>query len=1359
MKIITIYKSFLCFLASAFTLLSAQAQVSYIEYSWDAQKKELHEETKTANNCFEITGQKPDDWQGLGNGWFVVRGNVSRQVFNVIGDAHLILTDGCTMSAKQLKIDASSNGKLHIYAQSKGNTCGTIDIYNDKYKLDAAIGSPKDHDMGSLYIHGGYIKARHFVNFECGAGIGGGLNGKIAENCEVVIYGGEVDVQGADRAAGIGGGLKGSQGGPITIYGGKVTARSPIQGAGIGSGSGADDILNNGMVIASNFTPEGGVVTVWGGQVWAYGGYSKTPRENDLNYCIPSGAGIGGGQFSKAGKVYVHGGSVYAFSSYSSAAIGGSNSKPGGLLEMTGGEVKIWRQGEQNYPAGPGIGGGWQGEGGQVIIKGGLLDVRTRHGYNFKSAPIGAGSIRGGHLLDDGKLELGDHMCVARVVDSNYSDDPYSESVSNYLVTADQRSATVSSHEQTHIQIYACTHGGFTYSYKDENSHVRHCSYCNYTDEEQHTTSADKDCPCGKKAGASSPYWRVTLYTTADGKTYTSEEYMVIKELSLLLPTPPAVSGVTFMGWLPAATAPASIEMLDNEKSDDLEVSGLLVSDGTTVKPTADMAYYARYRYDYTDVWTWNDNYTEATVTISNAITGETKTLQGTATEDERARYEPKEEGELGEAHYMATATYQKATGLTYQFEDWQRVTLYKPRTITLDASGTTEDQEALLGKYEGLRVNVTINNLTIKKDGKLHPICLPFYSDLKNTPLDGATLYKFSKSELNDHTAILDFEQATSIQSGEPYFYRFATNGTPVENPEFTDVTVDDYGAGIIDDQYAEFIGTFEPLGSDKTSDYLIFDNSGFLPTASAVSGYSTFFYASCAEEADGSRTVRSLTLRFGSETFTQKITYSWDGTGAEDTPYLIKTIAQLIELQEAYSSNGAEALKGKYFRQADNIKFDQTQKNNFTPIFNFTGHYDGDGYFISGLNIDTDYENGVALFGNMTDAASVSNVILGSSSIKGTNAAPIAVSLEGTSVIENCHVLDGVKVEASKYYAGGLIVHTNSGTPVLRNCSSQAEVVAHLSYSGGIVGLLNAGTVENCLYLGQSVSTGTDMKAYAIIGQKTDGTVNDCYYTATTLTDAYGMLMPQDAKANTLFLSLLKQRDTFLKTSKTELADTHISYSLTLNGRTLYRDNTWNTLCLPFSLTAAQLNADGSPLKGADIRDLSSSSFSEGTLTLNFQSATAITAGRPCLVKWQNNGDGNVDSPTFSGVTVGSSEAQAVETASVNFLGGFAPVSLQANDRTVLFLGAGNTLYYPNADMTIGSFRAYFKLLNGLTAGDISSAVKLEFDEQTTAIVNVNPNANPNANNIWYTLDGQRIEAPAKGLYIHNGKKVLIK
>ena len=75
-----------------------------------------------------------------------------------------------------------------------------------------------------------------------------------------------------------------------------------------------------------------------------------------------------------------------------------------------------------------------------------------------------------------------------------------------------------------------------------------------------------------------------------------------------------------------------------------------------------------------------------------------------------------------------------------------------------------------------------------------------------------------------------------------------------------------------------------------------------------------------------------------------------------------------------------------------------------------------------------------------------------------------------------------------------------------------------------------------------------------------------------------------------------------------------------VTLSDRTLLKNGDWNTLCLPFSLTAGQIAA--SPLAGATIKELLSTSNldGEGKLTLKFQDATAITAGKPYMVKWDN-------------------------------------------------------------------------------------------------------------------------------------------
>ncbi len=218
------------------------------------------------------------------------------------------------------------------------------------------------------------------------------------------------------------------------------------------------------------------------------------------------------------------------------------------------------------------------------------------------------------------------------------------------------------------------------------------------------------------------------------------------------------------------------------------------------------------------------------------------------------------------------------------------------------------------------------------------------------------------------------------------------------------------------------------------------------------------------------------------------------------------------------------------------------------------------------------------------------------------------------------------------------------------------------------------------------------------------------------------------------------------------------------TLTERTLYKDGSWNTLCLPFDLTIA-----GPPLAGATVKTLESSDYNSenGTLTLNFttDNLTTLRAGTPYLVKWESGE--NLVNPVFSGVTVSTIGGSHADTHYVDFVGSFSPVSLTANDKTVLFLGAGNTLYWPSADMTVNACRAVFRLHNGLTVGNptagarITSFVMNLGDDETTGITTTN-NANyTNKTDAWYDLQGRRVSGKptAKGLYINNGKKVVIK
>ena len=238
--------------------------------------------------------------------------------------------------------------------------------------------------------------------------------------------------------------------------------------------------------------------------------------------------------------------------------------------------------------------------------------------------------------------------------------------------------------------------------------------------------------------------------------------------------------------------------------------------------------------------------------------------------------------------------------------------------------------------------------------------------------------------------------------------------------------------------------------------------------------------------------------------------------------------------------------------------------------------------------------------------------------------------------------------------------------------------------------------------------------------------------------------------------------------------------SMNVTLTGRTLYKDGNWNTLCLPFSVGDGDDTDDvtysGSPLAGATVKELADASVADGTLTLTFADATRIEAGRAYLVKWDSGSDLTPSDLVFTGVTLAkdlSDDAISTDdsgTATVTFMGTYKQLSYDADDRTVLFLGANNTLYYPQSGATIGAQRAYFKL-SGITAGDKGTGVRtfvLNFGDgdTTTGIIEAEANSSfftlhSSFKEGWYALDGRRLSGkPAqKGIYINNGKKIVIK
>ena len=217
-------------------------------------------------------------------------------------------------------------------------------------------------------------------------------------------------------------------------------------------------------------------------------------------------------------------------------------------------------------------------------------------------------------------------------------------------------------------------------------------------------------------------------------------------------------------------------------------------------------------------------------------------------------------------------------------------------------------------------------------------------------------------------------------------------------------------------------------------------------------------------------------------------------------------------------------------------------------------------------------------------------------------------------------------------------------------------------------------------------------------------------------------------------------------------------------LTGRTLYKDDNWNTLCLPFDVAVGE----GSPLEGATVKELTDASFANGTLTLTFADATGIEAGKPYLIKWDSGTDLGPTDLIFTGVTLTKDlyedeiSTDDSGTTTVTFMGTYKKLTFDADDRTVLYLGADNTLYYPQNGASIGAQRAYFKL-SGLSVGNIAnSAIVLNFgDGETTGIISIDNGELRIDNDDWYSLDGRKLSGKpsVRGIYINNGKKVVIK
>ena len=208
----------------------------------------------------------------------------------------------------------------------------------------------------------------------------------------------------------------------------------------------------------------------------------------------------------------------------------------------------------------------------------------------------------------------------------------------------------------------------------------------------------------------------------------------------------------------------------------------------------------------------------------------------------------------------------------------------------------------------------------------------------------------------------------------------------------------------------------------------------------------------------------------------------------------------------------------------------------------------------------------------------------------------------------------------------------------------------------------------------------------------------------------------------------------------------------------------NQWNTICFPFAMTEAQVyEAFGEDVQVAEFIEYESTDdltsinviFDEARLAED-----GFMANYPYIIKTSKNitefmvtsviepNEENAVAEFTNGKNGSRKEVYGTFYGTLK-AGGKVPANC-------LFLNGGD-FWYSTGKSNIKAFRGYFAFVDVLASLETAaSKVKMVFRDETTGIKNVIVET---ANDDMYDLQGRRIVNPDKGVYIKNGKKVVVK
>lgn len=198
------------------------------------------------------------------------------------------------------------------------------------------------------------------------------------------------------------------------------------------------------------------------------------------------------------------------------------------------------------------------------------------------------------------------------------------------------------------------------------------------------------------------------------------------------------------------------------------------------------------------------------------------------------------------------------------------------------------------------------------------------------------------------------------------------------------------------------------------------------------------------------------------------------------------------------------------------------------------------------------------------------------------------------------------------------------------------------------------------------------------------------------------------------------------------------------------------WNSVVLPFDCTQDQLvEAFG---KGTLAAEFTSSNAEKEAFRFTVRSG--LSNNRPVLLKPKDPKSEKTDY-TIENVNIVNATVVPYDDDNYSFTGIYA--------KTESVVPENSYVSYQNHFVTFGNiknhsqaFRAWLQPVVYTGAPRFAQAMAIEIadeDGETTMIGNVQDFTDKQTDHAYYTLDGRRVENPTNGIYIVNGKKVVIK